>query len=86
MYRVVLGVDGMHCGMCESYVNNVVRGCAGVKKVKSSAAKGRTVILSETEPDLEKIKTAIGEKGYKVLSCECAKVRKGLFGRLYPEE
>ena len=42
MIKIVLEVEGMHCGMCETHVNDVVRRVEGVKKVKSSHAKGRT--------------------------------------------
>ena len=80
MYKIILNVDGMHCGMCESFVNNVVRECADVKKVKSSARRGQTVIFCETMPDIEKIKGAIEQKGYRVLSSECEEtVKRGLF-------
>ena len=35
MLKIVLEVEGMHCGMCETHVNDVVRRVEGVKKVKS---------------------------------------------------
>lgn len=82
MYKTVLKVEGMHCGMCESFVNDVVRGCADVKKVTSSARKGETVILSEKPIDGEAVKSAISAKGYKVSSVEVEEYeKKGLFGR-----
>jgi copper chaperone CopZ len=44
MVKIVLKVDGMMCGMCESHINDAVRGAFPVKKVTSSHAKGQTVI------------------------------------------
>ena len=68
--------------MCESFVNDVVRGCADVKKVTSSARKGETVILSEKPVDGEAVKSAISAKGYTVSSVEVEEYeKKGLFGR-----
>ena len=32
MLKIVLEVEGMHCGMCETHVNDVVRRVEGVKK------------------------------------------------------
>ena len=46
MLKIVLEVEGMHCGMCETHVNDVVRRVEGVKKVKSSHAKGRTEVVA----------------------------------------
>lgn len=68
MYKTIFEVEGMHCGMCESFVNDVVRKCADVKKVKSSARKGITTVISETPVDADQIKNAIAAKGYRVLS------------------
>ena len=39
MLKIVLEVEGMRCGMCETHVNDVVRRVDGVKKVKSSHAR-----------------------------------------------
>ena len=47
MLKITLEVEGMHCGMCETHVNDVVRRVEGVKKVKSSHAKGRTEVIAD---------------------------------------
>ncbi len=60
----------MHCGMCESRVNELVRRAANVKKVNSSHAKGQTVILSEGAVDEVFVKRTLEEQGYRVLSIE----------------
>lgn len=66
MFKTVVEVDGMMCGMCESHVNDAVRKAFTVKKVNSSHTKGRTEILSEKELPEEKLRAAIAETGYEV--------------------
>ena len=51
MFRTIVDIDGMMCGMCESHVNDAVRNNFKVKKVSSSHGKGRTVIESEAPLD-----------------------------------
>lgn len=47
MYKIMIKIDGMACGMCESHVNNAVRTAFRVKKVESSHGRGETVIITE---------------------------------------
>lgn len=68
MVKIILEVEGMACGMCESHVNDTVRKVFPVKKVTSSHAKGRTEILAEEPIDEEALKTAIDATGYRVKS------------------
>jgi copper chaperone CopZ len=39
MVKIVLTVEGMMCGMCESHINDAVRTDFPVKKVTSSVTK-----------------------------------------------
>ena len=39
MYEIILGVEGMRCGMCEAHVNDAIRNNFKVKKVESSHDK-----------------------------------------------
>ena len=82
MFKTTLTIDGMMCSMCESHVNDAVRGAMTVKKVTSSHKKGVTEIVSEGAPDGEKLRAAIEATGYRVLSYETAPYeKKGLFSR-----
>ena len=82
MVKTTLAIDGMMCSMCESHVNDAVRGAMRVKKVTSSHKKGVTEILSDDTPDEEALRAAIEATGYRVLSYESAPYEKhGLFGR-----
>ena len=63
MWKYTVEVNGMMCGMCEAHVNDAVRKACPVKKVNSSRSKNQTVILSETELDMEALMNAIrGQK------------------------
>ncbi len=82
MIIITLDVEGMHCGMCETHVNDVVRRAGGIKKVKLSHIKGKTRVVAEDGTSAELIKLAIEKQGYgvgKVVVQPCEK--RGLFGR-----
>ncbi len=68
MYEIILGVEGMKCGMCEAHVNDAIRKNFKVKKVESSHGKSQTVIISETEIAQDELNSVISETGYKVTS------------------
>lgn len=82
MTEIILNVEGMKCGMCESHVNDVVRRVDGVKKVSSSHVKGRTAVVAEDGVSREDILNAVAAQGYGVsLVEEKPYVKRGLFGR-----
>lgn len=69
--KYVLSIDGMMCGSCEAHVNNLIRKkYPFVKKVKSSARKNRTIILSKEAIDLEELKSYINDTGYIVIRAD----------------
>lgn len=81
MKQTTVKVEGMMCSMCESHVNDAIRQAfPGLKKVKSSHAKGETVILSEEDLDQDKLKAVISETGYTVGPITVEEKKKGLFG------
>jgi copper chaperone CopZ len=80
MLKIVLKIDGMMCGMCESHINDAVRGAFKVKKVTSSHSKGETVIITEQDIDEDNLRNTIDKTGYKVVSVTKEPyVKKGLF-------
>ena len=56
MVKMILKIDGMACGMCESHVNDTIRRNFKVKKVTSSHSKGETVIIAESPLDEDALK------------------------------
>lgn len=83
MEEIIVKIDGMMCGMCESHMNDCIRQNFKVKKVSSSHAKGETVILTEEEVDEEKLKAEIAKTGYRVTAiARHPYEKKGLFSSL----
>ena len=84
MFRTVVDIDGMMCGMCESHVNDAVRNNFKVKTESSSHGKGRTVIETESPLDEGDLRRVIGASGYEVLQGTSEVVQmKGLFGGVF---
>jgi copper chaperone CopZ len=82
MVKIVLKVEGMMCGMCESHINDAVRAAFPVKKVTSSHTKGQTVILTEQDIDEDALRKAIDKTGYTVVSVASEPYeKKGFFKR-----
>ncbi len=83
MVKIILGIDGMMCGMCESHVNQAIRAAFPVKNVTSSRGAKQTVILSETDIPDDELKAVIAKTGYDLLSIHREKVeKKGFFASL----
>lgn len=83
MYKTTYQIDGMMCGMCESHVNDVFRQNFQVKKVSSSHKKGITEVISDEPLEEEKVRAAVEQMGYRVLSGHTEEYEKkfSLFGR-----
>ena len=82
MIKITMQVEGMHCGMCETHVNDVVRRVNGVKKVKSSHIKGITEVVADDGADIGLIRDGIARQGYgggEIKSEPYAK--RGIFSR-----
>jgi copper chaperone CopZ len=80
MEKIVVAVEGMMCGMCESHINEAVRAAFPVKKVTSSHTKGQTVILTEQDVDEALLREVIDKTGYQVVSVTREPYeKKGLF-------
>ena len=83
MVKIIVGVEGMACGMCEAHINEAVRNAFPVKKVTSSHTKKQTVIIAESSVDEEKLKDVIAKSGYKAVSISKELYeKKGLFAAL----
>lgn len=80
MIKIILHIEGMQCGMCESHVNDVIRDTFSVKKVNSSHTKNQTVIITENDINEDLLKEAVAKTGYEVVSVEKEPYeKKGLF-------
>lgn len=65
--QIVLKIDGMKCGECESHVNDIIRRNFKVKKVSSSHRTGEVKILSKEELNLQEIEVKLMSYGYKII-------------------
>ena len=82
MTKTILSIEGMQCGMCEAHVNDCIRREFSVKKVNSSHKKGVCEIISEMPLDEQKLRRAITDTGYEVVSVASEPyVKKGLLSR-----
>lgn len=82
--KMILRIDGMMCGMCESHINDAIRRALPVQKVTSSHTKGETVILSESDVSEEKLREVIDATGYRLLAMRSEPYqKKGIFARLF---
>ena len=77
VFKTVLNINGMACGMCEAHINDVIRKTVpDSKKVKASFKKGECTFISAEAPDEERLKAAIGETGYELVSVSSEAVEK----------
>ena len=65
--QIVLKIDGMKCGECESHVNDIIRRNFKVKKVSSSHRTGEVKILLKEELNLQEIEEKLMSYGYKII-------------------
>ena len=83
MYKIIIKVDGMMCGMCEAHICDTIRRAfPGAKKVSASRKSGEATFLSEDLTDEDALKRAINDTGYTAVSVSSEKYKKrGLFNR-----
>ena len=68
MIQYIVGIEGMQCGMCEAHINETIRKAFPVKKVSSSHSQNRSVILTDTPIDEQKLRSVIHATGYTLTS------------------
>lgn len=85
MVKMIVGVEGMACGMCESYINEAIRNAFPVDSVSSSRSKKETDIVAKDLIPEEKIRKVIDQTGYQVTSyrVEPYEKKKGFLAWLF---
>lgn len=82
MYKIVLKINGMKCGMCESHVNDIIRKNFNVKKVTSSHNKGETVFFTKDDVSKDDVEKVLSPTGYILEDyTKSEAIKKGLFWR-----
>ena len=83
MVRIILGIEGMACGMCEAHLGEAVRNAFQVKKVTSSHTKKQMIIIAERDIPEQELKNVIAKAGYDAVSVSSEPYeKKGLFGKM----
>lgn len=84
MADVRLGIAGMHCSSCVSRVEEALRSVPGVQRVAVSLAVNQALIetAGQTQPDWPRLKQAVADAGFEVVSTEATVAPQGLARRL----
>ncbi len=85
MKEIIIEVEGMRCGMCESHVCDAIRRSSDkVKKVTASHLKNFADVIAEDDASPEQIAAAIAAQGYGVGAVtEKPYEKKGFFARIF---
>lgn len=67
MVKIMIGIEGMACGMCEAHINEAVRNAFQVKKVTSSHTKKQTVIIAKKDIPEQELKNVIAKASYDAI-------------------
>jgi copper ion binding protein len=66
MKEIILKIEGMHCTGCSNRLEKVLNNTDGVEKVAVSFEdKKATITFDENKTNIEKIKEAIEDSGFK---------------------
>ena len=71
MYKTIVGIEGMACGMCEEHICSTIKKAFEVNKVKASRSKKCAEIITELPLDEKAVRDAIAPTGYEVTSFAC---------------
>lgn len=67
---ITLKIEGMMCPHCEANVKNTIEGISGVAGAEVSHKDGTAVVTLSENVSADILKTAVEDKGYKVISAE----------------
>ena len=68
--KTIIKIEGMKCQHCAAKVLNALAHIEGVKKVKIDLDKKEAIIKSKEKLDTTKLKKAITDLDYEVISIE----------------
>jgi copper chaperone CopZ len=81
--KIVLTIEGMMCGMCESHIAGTLRSAfPDAKHVSATRKKSQATMEMKTPPTFEDVKRAIEPTGYDFIEMHVEDVpeKKRLFG------
>lgn len=66
MYKNIIGIEGMACGMCEAHIADAIRGAfPDAKKVKVSRRRKNAVFVTQEPVEEGAVKAVIDDTGYR---------------------
>ena len=70
LYRYLLGIEGMRCGMCEEHIQSALRNAFPLKKVKANRHKKSALVVSKIQIEESAFHKVIDPLGYPLVSYE----------------
>ena len=80
MYKYVLKINGMRCGMCEAHIEDVIRKKIKVKRVNASHIKNELTVITDMVLDEKDFHIFLDETGYIIDSFEISYAKKTFLG------
>ena len=80
MYKYVLKINGMRCGMCEAHIEDVIRKKIKVKRVNASHIKNELTVITDMVLDEKDFHILLDETGYIIDSFEICYAKKTFLG------
>ena len=70
MTEITMKIDGMMCGHCEARVKAALEGVSGVSSAAVSHESGTAVVSCTGKVTEKKLRRAVEDAGYTVVSCQ----------------
>ena len=80
MYKYVLKINGMRCGMCEAHIEDTVRKKIKVKRVNASHIKNELTVITDMVLDEKDFHILLDETGYIIDSFKISYAKKTFLG------
>lgn len=79
LFKTTMKIEGIACSMCEAHINDLIRKHCNINKIKSSASKGETVVVSDEGLDITLLEKEIANIGYKLVAADSVPYEKKRF-------
>ena len=85
MYKTIVGIEGMACGMCEEHICSTIKRLLKSIRSRPHAARNVPKSLPSFRSMKKAVRDAIAPTGYEVTSFACVEEapKKGFFAKLF---
>jgi len=70
MKKIRLTIEGMHCASCASNIERALKKIKSIKSASVSVMTKKAIIEAEDNINLEEIKKAVSNIGYKIINIQ----------------